>query len=89
MHRNKEMIFLLLQEEENAAADQDEHLTILTALLQMQADNLCNATSTHGGSKFVERARNRRAWRVMPRYTPIILPTMHWLAERNFTAHLG
>jgi hypothetical protein len=91
MDNKDEMTLFLLQDEKNDVADQDEHFTILAALLQIQADDLHNAAATCGGSNFGirDRTRNGRGWRSMPCYTLIILPTMHRLAERNFAADLG
>jgi hypothetical protein len=40
-----------MQEEDNAATNED-HLRILTALLQLQADELSNAIPTHRGTEF-------------------------------------
>jgi hypothetical protein len=60
MEYDDEMIFLLLQDEENVAANQDEHLTILDALLQMQSNGLRNAALTRGGSKSGRRKIKER-----------------------------
>jgi hypothetical protein len=44
MDSDDEMMLFLLQDEENVATDQDEHLTLLAALLQIQVDDVHNAT---------------------------------------------
>jgi hypothetical protein len=60
MDSKDKMMLLLLQEQENAATNQNKHLTILVALLQMQAGNLCNVAPTRGGLKFGRRNNKER-----------------------------
>jgi hypothetical protein len=50
----------LCKEEENVAADEEEHLAILTSLPELQADELSNAIPTHGGLKFGKRKSKER-----------------------------
>jgi hypothetical protein len=59
MDSDDKMVFLLLQKEENATTDHDEHSGTLTALLQMQVDDLRNVTFTCGSSNFGRRERDQ------------------------------
>jgi hypothetical protein len=90
MDSDDEMMLLFMQEEENATAYQEEHFTTSPPFCK------CKPTICAMSLPFVEvqnlgeeRAKKVRGWRVMPYYTPIILPTMHRLPKRNFSADLG
>jgi acyl carrier protein len=43
------MLHQLLEEEANAAIDEEEHFTVLACLLRLQADGLENTAPGHGG----------------------------------------
>jgi hypothetical protein len=77
MDSEDEMMLLLSQEEENVITNQDEHLTILVVLLQLQANDLRNVPPTRGGSKFGRRkSKERHMIRFIACYMPIIFLTM-------------
>jgi hypothetical protein len=90
MDSEDEMMLFLLQEEENAIANQEEHLTILAALLQMQVSDPRNVAPSCRGWNF-ERTKSKERQRIEGHacYTPIVLPTMHRLDERDFAINSG
>jgi hypothetical protein len=60
MDSDDEMMLFFMQKEKNASTVQEEHLAIIAALLQMQADDLRSVACTRGGSKFGRRKSKER-----------------------------
>jgi hypothetical protein len=54
------MMHYFMQEEENAVDEEEEHLTIIAALPQLQADELSNVVPSRGGSKLGRRKTKER-----------------------------
>ena len=78
-----EMIVAMMEEEDAYDADDQENLTVVTALRQMQLATRRNR-SEEVPNLGEGRARNGRGWRVMLCSSPITLPTIQHMMKKIF-----
>jgi hypothetical protein len=84
------MIHQLRQDKSNAASDDDEHLTILACLIQLQAGKLKNAALKRGG-KSLEKEVEAKVEDGLSCifYMPTILPRRQHILQGVFGSAIG